>query len=302
VAGILVMIIAMGTTAAQAEEDCSLKQVASIDMGTDDIGGAYVPVSIAGHEEKLLIDTGGLMSMLTPSVLDDLQLKAEPINERLQIQMYGGRRIEHYVVAHDVVLGNMRASRMDFLVMPDEMERRDVAGTLAPDILRGYDVELDFAKGKFNLFTHDHCDGVVVYWTKNAYAQIPMHIDGNGHITVPVVLDGKNVEAILDTGSHRSYLQLGSAQSIFGWDDKTADLKPIGPPNASGVTLYHFPFHTLTLEGLAVYNPDIVIDSGEHSKIRIAQPLIIGMGILSRLHLYLAYREHNVYATPAEAR
>ncbi len=36
-----------------------------------------------------------------------------------------------------------------------------------------YDVDFDFAVGKFNLFSKDHCDGQVVYWTRSPVAVVP---------------------------------------------------------------------------------------------------------------------------------
>ncbi len=300
---VLAAMCTLSGTAVLAGEPCRLIEAASLDMGTDRSGGVYVPMSIAGRDENLLVDTGGIFSTLKSSVVDDLGLRRQPIDTfRVRMTMYGGYVISHYVDAHDIKLQNLSTDWMTFLVMPDDSQP-EFAGTLAPDIMGHYDVELDFAKGKFNLFLHDHCEGVVVYWTRQPHVAMPMHIDDAGHITLTALLDGKEVEAMLDTGSPQSMLSLESARSIFGWDDKTADLKPIGPPSPDPAKReYRYPFHTLTFEGISDLNPYIVVVPDALSKQHGGPPLIIGMGILRQLHLYLAYKERKIYATAAATR
>jgi predicted aspartyl protease len=285
----------------RANERCQLLQAASIDMGTDRNGGVFLPIRIAGHDENLLVDTGGTFSMLTPTVVDGLGLRRRQISTyRLRMYLFGGVPLTQYAEATGMQLGNLNADRLSFIVMPDNRLPSGIAGTIAPDIMRSYDVEFDFAKGKFNLFSHDHCKGQVVYWTHDPYAQVSMHTNLFGQITVPVVLDGQKLNAVLDTGSSRSVVRMGAAKDIFGALEKAAGLKPLGSPGKDNdSTEYQYPFHALTLEGIEVLNPDIVVVPDK--MFRGGPDLIMGMGILRQLHLYLAYDEHNIYATAVGA-
>lgn len=302
-AGLFAAMLAFGgISAASADDKCQLRRYASIDLGTDETGGVYVPMAIAGHDENLLVDTGGFVSMLTASAAEQLSLRRQSLPDRMKITMYGGLRIREIAIADEIVLGGMKGHHIGFLVMPDRRMPPEISGTIAPDFMRNYDVELDFAKAKFNLFSPDHCEGQIVYWTQGAYAQLPMHLDGAGHIRFYVQLDGQRFEAALDTGSSRSLMRYEPAKDTFGWNDKTeslkvtATMKKDGPPVA-----YQFPFKALTFSGVAVANPDIVLMSDKASK-EYGQPdLIIGMGILRQLHIYLAYHERNLYLTAADA-
>jgi hypothetical protein len=50
-----------------------------------------------------------------------------------------------------------------------------------------------------------------------------------------------------------------------------------------------------------VKNPAFVLMPQSVAKVRGLPDMIIGIGILRQLHLYIAYRERKLYATPASA-
>jgi predicted aspartyl protease len=321
--GAVGIISITATSPAGAGQKCQLVEVASVDMGTDQEGEVYIPMTIAGHEEKMLVDTGGMYTTITAAAADRMGLNRQTINQVDQdtqaLQFFGRHAITQLVQGNGIDLGGLKASQMTMFVMPDKMLSPQLGGTLAPDIMRKYDVDFDFAKGKFNLFSQDHCDGQVVYWTQSGYAQVEIGVDSNGHITVPVTLDGQEVKAAIDTGAPVSILRLEKARSLFGWDDKNTGLKPVGEAGVdSDHTVYRYPFHTLTFGGIEVLNPAIELYPDKLSGMKNEHPvlggygvealgsappsMILGIGILRQLHLYIAYRERNLYATGATAK
>jgi predicted aspartyl protease len=282
---------------ALADDSCRLVRMAAFDMNIDSAGGVYVPITISGQSLNLLIDTGGIFTMLTDQSVQKLGLK------RLNTfgsgeTMFGGKKIEYYVETNDVNLGGLRADHMPMQVIPDGILPDEIGGTLAPNILRHYDVDFDFANAKVNLFAQDHCDGKVVYWTAAPAAQIRIGIDRDGHIDVPVEVDGKQIKAAIDTGSSRSVLSLELAKQLFDIDANDPKLTPEkGRPRVQ-----HYPFATLTLQGITVRNPDIELISEADSHLSDEGPkLILGMGILRQMHLYIAYKEKKLYVTAASA-
>ena len=64
-------------------------------------------------------------------------------------------------------------------------------------------------------------------------------------------------------------------------------------------TDYEHTFKSLSLEGLAIGNPTIKVKAVD--RVILKPMLYIGMDVLRRLHLYLAYKESNLYATSASA-
>lgn len=287
-----------------ADEKCPLQQYASLNLGTDPSGGVYVPAGVNGRSENLIVDTGGMVSMLTESTVNELALSREPINSHMFVFMPGAR-ITEITQADSVQLGTMKAGRVHFLILPDRLVTGEVQGTLAPDFLANYDVELDFVNAKFNLFSQDHCPGQVVYWTHEPFAQIPFQMDRMGHMVTTVQLDEKSIDAIIDTGASQSIMGFEAAKSEFGWDDKTPDLK-VGAKRPDGTPAnYRFPFKTLTLAGLTVNNPDILlVRQLQSDDFRIGSPkmrFLIGMSVLRQLHMYIAYKERVLYVTGANA-
>src|SRR5271154_4215681 len=156
---------------ARAEEKCQLMEAANFDLSTDISGRVNIPMTIGGQTVKLMIDTAGYVSTLTRYAVKSLGLQSESALRPLETY-YGGEVVDHYVTTHDVMLGHLKASRLIFFVMSDYRSSYDVGGTLAPDILSAYDVDFDFAGSKFRLFTKDHCEGRVVYWTREPYGVV----------------------------------------------------------------------------------------------------------------------------------
>ena len=265
-------------------------------MSTDGAGGVRIPLTVSGHRIDFLVDTGGLISMLSPETADLLGLQQIALPGPM-IQMMGGKTVNRYVTAPNVVLGPVTLPQMQFLIMPPGFAAHGTAGILAPEFLSNFDVDFDFANAKFTLYTQDHCEGKVVYWTKDDYAVVPFQLDRDKHIRVPVEIDGKEVWTGLDTGSTLSELSLDFAHDKFGISPSDAGVKDLGE-HAFGHT-YGYTFKTMTFGGVAVGNPYVMLVPDVHD-LRATDGLI-GMAVLRHLHMYIAYKEKKIYITAASA-
>jgi predicted aspartyl protease len=284
-------LLASGAALADGPK-CSLGRYATLPITIDDAGGVTVPLKVEDQVQNMLIDTGGVFSMLNESTAARLKLRPEIITMGW-MKMFGGRKLYHYVVAHSMEIAGARVRDRQFVLLPNDLLPSGVDGILGPDILQVFDVDFDFAAGKVGLFSRDHCEGKVVYWTHDVYAKIPFDLDHGRHIKIDVQLDGKDVPAILDTGASVSVFSLETAEDLFGLDGA-----------AVKKNRNRYPFKTLTLQGVTVNNPDLVLVPDDKSKIMGGwnEPkLLLGMGILRQLHLYIAYKEHNIYVTAASA-
>lgn len=280
---------------ARAEEKCQLIQAANFDLSTDISGRVNIPMTIGGQNVKLMIDTAGYVSTLTRYAVKSLGLTSESALRSLETY-YGGEVVDHYVTAHDVMLGRLKASRLMFFVMSDYRSSYDIGGTLAPDILSAYDVDFDFAGSKFRLFMKDHCEGKVVYWTREPYGVVSFRMDNMHHIMVPVLLDGKEVRAAIDTGAADTVASLERIEDKLDLNDKSPGMVP--EPRLR----YRYPFKTLTFDDVTVSNPDITLVPDGQSKMGNAdQTIVLGMNVLRHLHVYIAYGEQKLYVTPATA-
>jgi hypothetical protein len=286
--------------AARADESCQLQRAIKLDMTVTRDGHVTVPMMIGGKPVSMLIDTGGLFSMLTPPTVAALDL-APQIIPFSRIQQYGGLRVDHFVEAHDVSLGGMQGYKFDFLVMPEHGYTSDIGGLLAPDIMRNYDADFDFANASFSLFLKDHCEGRVVYWTHDPAGIVDIKLNDFGQISVPVVLDGKEIRATVDTGAYRSAVSLETIEDEFNIDEKNPDMHLIPGANPARPR-YRYPFKTLSFQSVTVNNPDLMLVPDDQSKLVYGQPkMLLGINVLRQLHLYIAYGERRLYVTPAAA-
>jgi predicted aspartyl protease len=121
------------------------------------------------------------------------------------------------------------------------------------------------------------------------------------HIRIPVTIDGKEINAVLDTGAPTSFITMRAARRYLGLDEKDPALKSRGTVSINGMagTVYNYPFQSLSFGAIQVSHPQIHIV--EDRVWDNQTDLLLGIGILRQLHLYIAYKEGNMYITPALA-
>ncbi len=296
-------LAALFTAPASADDaapPCQQLRIAGLDMATEPDGLIAVQADIDNHPIMLAVDTGAIHTVISSRVADALKLPRDLSAD--VYEMVGGTPIYQIAYSHSFALGTLAAGRTGLLVAPSLALPPDTDGLLGPDAMKNYDVEIDYAHGRFALFSQDHCPGQVVYWTHDAYARVPMHVDKEWHISVPIELDGKPFNALFDTGSERSLMTMRTARELFGIDEDNPALTKEGDVSVNGaapVTVYHYPFAALNIEGIAVQHPDIEIMASAAGD---RQQFIVGASVLRQLHLYVAYKEQALYATPAEAK
>jgi predicted aspartyl protease len=305
--------LAGGFALAEEPNSCQLKQLASLDLAPPDGANvAIVNASVDGQTAPFIVDTGGTFSALTYKASQDMGMRYDNI-PRDMLFMANGSDVKYVAYVKNLVLGKLTASHFPFIILPSDWTKGGASGTLAPDILANYDIEFDFAKNKMNIISPDHCQGQVVYWTKTAYVALPLRLNKLRQISLTANVDGTDLEAKVDTGASLTYIRADEAEAILGRTLKASDRVPEDQAPA-GFVGYRVPFKTLTIGGIAVQNPDILVltdklvdlqPNGElHNDYRnFAQmpPLLIGMSLLRKLHLYIAYKEEKLYVTGAGA-
>jgi predicted aspartyl protease len=294
--------------------DCgALRRVARFDIVPDPVGRPLVPVTIEGRSKHLLVDTGGFNSMLERATVRELGLRPIPVNSAVTT-VTGGSSTE-VVRVNDFRLGPVPVRDHYFWVDPDGNEGRtigpyEMAGLIGAEILRRYDADFDFAAGTLNLILQDHCPGAVVHWPAPNLAVVPFQLSDSFHISFSVMLDGKPINAILDTGAAETVMNLSTALTTFRVDLNAPEVQRVdelvaahqgvsGRQGGTTEAVYRRRFGSLAVEGLTVASPMIMLmpdfmGGGD----RGLPELIVGMSTLSKVHLYIAYGERKLYITP----
>jgi predicted aspartyl protease len=291
---------------AQAE-DCNLTSVASLTLqpGQDRLA-EFVTVQINGIDKKMLLDTGGYTSQLTPETVAELKL---PKGGALGSSKYIGGNAAALGIASiaDFRMGTMRAKDTSMMISPVPGLSAEADGLLANDLFLAYDLDMDFGHDKLNVISSDHCPGKVVYWKSDALAVVPMRIS-NGQYLINVTLDGRSLIALVDTGATRSTMGLKEVRRFFGLTPDSADMVPRN--TNSVVATYMHKFGVLSFDGVEIHDPTIaVMDSALLERDQAATgahfigntvpwDFILGMDMMRHLHIYVATKERKLYITP----
>ncbi len=280
--------------------ECRLTLAASLPI-TMARGHITVPVRVNGILRSFAIDTGGFASSITQAVVSEQNLKTYGIHHA-HLRDIGGNDAELYASVDTLLIGNQKDDNARLMVM-DTGGLAD--GLIAPDLLRNFDVEIDFANAVVNLFRPHPCSGRAVYWTDD-YFTLPMDVTEQGHIRVDVMLDGKPMRALVDTGSPATLIGKDTAQSDFKVDQAQGNVENAAAgtmTGSSGGAIDAVPhrFTSLQLGGINIKNPVLLLASSDRNWRDEYSGLLLGMRDLRNFHLYVSYRERKLYLSRANA-
>ena len=304
---------------ALADDSCSkpLQMVNTIPMQmSKDMLRAFVPVTINGTQKLFILDTGGYATQIWPAAAQELKLAKVESGGKL-MDLYG-HASEGAAEAATFVLGRLQARNYQILISPEGIVNPNgpESGILGPDLMGRYDTELDFAGGKMNYFSTDHCPGRVIYWPHAVAAMVPMQFRDDYHIVIPVTLDGHTFKATIDTGASETLIKDVEARRVFGIAEAGSGDTPLS--DIDGKKQFTHIFNSLEFEGVAIKNPHVVVfpnlvgshdrNNGKQTGSLIkndddADPddpaIILGMNVLSKLRMYIAFGEKKLYITEA---
>jgi predicted aspartyl protease len=271
--------------------ECKLKLAAQLPFSIEH-GHITVPVLIDDVPRKFLIDTGAFLSTVSQKVAENQGLKTRLIYDGYNISGIGGQRAERYAIADMLTIAHLRANDVRLIVMRNIEED----GTLGPDYLRNFDIEIDFANKILNLFSPHPCSGHAVYWT-DQFATLPMNVTPQGHIRVAALLDGRNVETMIDTGSPATLIGARTATEKFDIAPPAADMTLQGSTGGTSTAAAHR-FQSLQLGSLIIHEPSLLVTADEAAVRGDDSDLLLGLRELSKFHVYIAYRSKEMYLSP----
>jgi hypothetical protein len=319
-------LLVLAGGAAQAQ-DCRLKQYDSIPFAATP-AGLTLPVEIGGAKRDLAFNLGATRNALATDTVEALDLHETHLSQEHNVHS-GGVAVLFEAHAPLVKIGASAIHNMDFLVLPAVGNSGRPAGEIGALALANDDLELDMAAKRLNLFADTHCPGKAVYWTTTGFAKVPLEIGPDGYVRASMMLDGKPVSLGLTTNVN-SVLGIKAAKRLFGLDSDSPGMT-LAFTAAHGVKYYRYSFHALSVDGLTVNNPTILIrDDSARPDCIVGQRLsttmdidtgvdliynamvetschagedgALGLSVLEKLHLYLSRKEKLLYLTGADAK
>ena len=278
-AGLLFCLFFFAVQVGARAEECP--PLATVETSTLLDGRILVPVIVEGRGLSLLLDTGGISTTIKWERVQDLGLTANRTMRKLKGA--AGTMLNSFITGENFRLGELRVANKPMYLETRPLFGAD--GTLSPDILRDYDVEIDLARDRLSLLPPGRCapdDGATV---------IAITVTRGGHVRFPVKIDGTTIMATLDTGTMTSLVSIKTAIRLGVY------------PNSSRLRLarktgsyriYDYPFQSLEIGGVKVENPTINIAS-ENFIPGPAGDLILGIDALRRMRITIAYSRNRLY-------
>jgi len=319
-----VALVCTGANAAQAADaTCHVKRLAKFDLQVDSWGRPVVPVKLAGKTINMLIDTNGVFSAVTESTVNKLDL-AHVVLPRGAMRASGRNVLPYTAEGKGFTLGTIPVPSYAFEVLYDT-KMNGLDGLLGADLLTLFDVDLDFPNKTLNLMEPNACADGPVYWPGNV-AKLPFDfpdtsekddismVDSPTAGTVSVMerrsvpiktkaiitqgqLDGVDVKVVINTATAVSTISLVQARSLFHWQSDPPELTPTKSVQPDQARLYAYPFKTLTLGGITINNPRILIRDVGTTPSKTSD-MILGASTLQHLHTYISYKDKVLYMTP----
>jgi len=302
---------------AGADQGCALKQTASLPMH---LVGNRVVVDAQADDSPVsfVIDTGATYSLIGRALAARLNLGVRARGG----ESYGvtGAATTYVATVPSLRLGQLVARNQPFFVDGNLGDGQDggPGGIFGADFLGMYDFEFDLAAGKFNLYLHDHCPDKVVYWD-NEYFKLPFGTGGGRtpRINISVSVDGHPLRGILDTGAYHTAVRLATARAKLDYDETKGGDDPTvtitGVASTANIVGHRHRFASLEFGPITLRNPALDVipmdfgkggapEIGSHiNDMRADQPeIIVGMDVISKLHLYVDYADSAIYFTLAQ--
>ncbi len=205
---------------------CQIKQLAEFQVDTTN-NRPIVEGTINGQPVRILIDTGSAVSLVTGALAKQLGLNADmPVP--LHLYGVGGEKHVRATRIRRLQFGNFILTDLDVAVVSPQSSRatgaREGLFIVGADLLSRYTVEFDFADHVMRLMVPQGCKPEqLVYWSKTfSMADMDIGRIDDPHIETRVVLNGKSIDALLDTGAQVSWSTTVGAR-LAGVTNRAAD-------------------------------------------------------------------------------
>ena len=336
------------TSRALAARTCELPKIADTAplQPVADSDLMTVPVVINGQTKQFLLDIGlKRATQVSPELMAQLGLPEDVRQTELlqygpgQFNAPGGGIQVPIVDARNGIgpetirvrvssfgIGNATDRHLQLQVAPKGEIGRSAPydGFLSGDLLRKYDVELDFAGKQMTWLTPTSCTdpNQVVFWAHTNVAILPVGLAKDGRLQMQAMVQGHAINAEIDTSSARTVMRRDIADVYVGLKDK--DMIPEGDlKDGMHMPIYVSIFPELVFAGGSVTAVNVpvriqnysmrpandrdlnthlrgIAGGGIQSEQNRIPDLVIGMDVLQHLHMYVVPGQAKVYVTSAE--
>jgi len=287
------LAVALALISGVASANCVLGRLAEFSVTMSGLQ-PVVGVKVNGADVRLLADSGGFFSTLTPGTARELKLSTQPAPYGFSLKGIGGEADVAFANVKTFTLGGTDLKNITFLVGGSEVGT-NLGGILGRNVFNLADAEYDLANGAIRLMRPAGCSGhPLAYWSwGKSYSAVAMLPDfkRNPAASIYVTVNGVRMIALLDTGSSTSVLFSGAAKKA-GITVADAGAAKLGASGGIGRRL---------VGAYSAHLADIKIGDEEikNTRIRVLETTIDDTDLLLGADFFLS---HRVYVSNSQQK
>ena len=284
-------------------DTCNLKSYGALPV--EILGGLPTStIKINGTDTRFILRTGSKFSLMSKSTVSSLGLSLQPVPGGFHMSSAEGNWAVHSTRVKDFGLLGTTYHDVEFLVGGSDMGY----GMLGANLLDISDMEIDLAHGKLSLFSSEGCgDSPLAYWAKGRdyyvadikpleYTELLFNKTNDMRTFLDIVINGKRVRALLDSGAPVTALSRDAAERI-GIDLNGPDVKASVSPRVGAKPIKTW---TVNIDSFSIGNETI-----QHSQMQVVDEtfgdrqtgMLLGVDFLLAHRMYIANSQLKVYFT-----
>ena len=288
---------------------CQIVQVAELHVRFDG-NRPLLDGRINGHSISILVDTGSSFSFLREDAANALDLRMSAV-PRVEVYGVGGTSLMRSVEVKYITIGPFTDKNMELAVVTGRADPRahEADLILGQDFFSHFATEFDLGHGAIRLMRPKDCQpDQLAYWSNQySLAELSQPRFGQPSIQTVVLLNGKHVDAILDTGATTSTISRSIAKEA-GVDPSKDAGKPAGTLvgiAGSPIDYWTGTFATFALGDEIVHNVKLRIadlfesDNQSQTGSRLARPF---EGLVEMMIGADFFRSHRILVLPKERK
>lgn len=282
--------------AAGARAECKLTSFADLPVTVSNMQ-PVITAKINGADARFIIDSGAFYSTMSQAEVAQFGLTTgkSAIEELVGV---GGTTEASLTKVAEFTIAGAKVKNVWFLVARDQTGDR-YAGFLGQNLLGIGDVDYDLANGQIRLMKSSDCGhAVLAYWVKagQPYGQLELSESASGqkYTSGAVVVNGKTVKAMFDTGSGGSFLTLTGARRLGIGAESMVPSGAIGGIGHRQARAWTAPVASIEIGGEKILHTKLtVIDYARLEDL----DMIVGMDFFLSHRIYVANSQHKLYFT-----
>jgi hypothetical protein len=297
--------------------DCAPKQLAVVDLTVTDKVIVPVTVVMPDKQMQMALNMSSAYNSISAEAAQELGLHRSRLPSEVVIK-WGPDQAHEYVQLDTIQIGRLLMHDVAFIIdpRPDSILATGVIkAEIGPSVLQYMDFELDLGRKKLVLYAQSHCSGRGSFWTASAKA-IPIHHGKLGTLYFPMELQGKRLETTISTSRDISSLELAISRQLYGLDEHSPGVE--SRPDRDGTLRSYFRATKITSGELELTDVDLHLQpTWDVCKVILDQapdhaagldgcwdryPLVLGLDVLKKLHLYFATKENVLYISKSDAQ